>query len=140
MMCKDLPPQNWSSLFPFSTGFSISMSAGCTKHVTHFEKNMAGCTKAAERVGHCPTCPLCNSVRKTENRDTELKTLTEGIFQLIFNSYQISCNVPVPSIHARMFYNISELFPPFILRILAFIITWSTFYCWDLGKRKGLKL
>ena len=37
MICKDLPPQNWSSLFPFSTGFSISLSAGCTKHVTHFE-------------------------------------------------------------------------------------------------------
>ena len=38
MMCKDLPPQNWSSLFPFSTRFSISMSAGYTKCVIHFEK------------------------------------------------------------------------------------------------------
>ena len=39
MMCKDLPPQNFRSLFPLSTGFSISMSAGWTNCVTHFEKN-----------------------------------------------------------------------------------------------------
>ena len=70
--------------FPFSTGFSIFMSAGCTKCVTHFEKDegLHRIQFFAEQVRHCPTCPQHNSVGKTENRDTELKTLTEWIFQL----------------------------------------------------------
>ena len=71
MMCKDLPPKNWSSLFPFSTGFSISMSAGCTKCVTHFEKNMAGCTEFCFLRRESDTVVLVYCATRYARRKTE---------------------------------------------------------------------
>ena len=52
-----------------------------------------------ERVRLSPTHPTSNSVRKTENRDKELKTLTEWVFQLFFTGEGVPWSlVPYPSL------------------------------------------
>ena len=90
MMCKDLPPQNWRSLFPLSTGFSISMSAGCTNCVTHFEKkwwvalNSAFC-RASRTLSYSSTVQLGTQDAKQRHR-------TQNIDRMDFpTSFQHLC-------------------------------------------------
>ena len=77
MMCKDLPPQNWRSLFPLSTRFSISISAGCTKRVTHIEKkwrvalNLAFC-RASQTLSY-------SSMVQLSTQDTKQRHRTQNI-------------------------------------------------------------
>ena len=91
MMCKDLPPQNWRSLFPISTGFSISMSAGCTKRVTHSKKkwrvalNSAFC-RVSQTLSYSSTVQLgmqdTKQRHKTQNIDgMDFPTGGEGFSQ-----------------------------------------------------------
>ena len=68
------PPRNVNRQTPVKTVPSC--------HTTYAGGNNTGIQLFTERVGCSPTRPTCNWVRKTENRDTELKTLTEWIFQL----------------------------------------------------------
>ena len=59
------------AFFPFSTGFSISVSAGCTKSVTHFEKKIWVALNLAFCRGESDIVLLIHSATGYARRKTE---------------------------------------------------------------------